>query len=215
MFFSSRPMARKFAQKLGCAAGTCLVLLGLSSAPAFAGSLTEAVSATPGVCPNQSFSQPFTALGDYSYYTLVSGSEFNSPPEGWELHGGAHVVSVTKPDGSNGSALDLPSGSVAVSAPVCVTLLYPSARIYTRTLEGKAGVAVSVSYAETKSEIKPRQVGETKNTLGAWEASEAFSVLPQLTGKGEEAREVRFVFTAGGNNTSTLLYGLYVDPWMR
>jgi hypothetical protein len=210
MFFSSRPTAPRLTRKLLPAAGTLLVALALSASPALAATPSEGA-----LCPGQVFSQPFAALGDLNNYTPVPGSEFNNPPEGWELKGGASVVSATHPDGSAGYALDLPSGSVAVSAPVCVTLSYPAARLYSKTLEGKGPLAVAVSYAETKSEIKPKQVGETKNTQGAWQASEAFSVLAQLGGKAEETREVRFVLTAGGNATSTLVYGLYVDPWMK
>ncbi len=133
------------------------MLLCLSAAPALAGGLTETTREATGaaVCPGQSFSQPFSALGDYNYYTLVPGSEFNNPPEGWELRGGAQVVSTTVPNGSGGAALDLPSGSSAVSPPVCVTLRYPSARVYVGTLEGKAATAVAVSCLETKSEARP------------------------------------------------------------
>jgi hypothetical protein len=211
MFFSSRPTAPRLTRKILGAAGALLLALGLSASPALAG--TE--SAGAAICPGQSFSQPFATLGDANYYTLVAGSEFNNPPEGWEFKGGAQVLSTILPNGSSGYALDLPSGSVAVSAPVCVTMKYPSARVYVRTLEGKAATGVAVSYLETKSENKPRQVGELKATQGAWEASEPFSVLPQLAGKGEEAHEVRFVFTAGGSSTNTLLWGLYVDPWMK
>jgi hypothetical protein len=211
MFFSSRATAPRFTRKTLGAAAALLIALCLSASPALAGTLTSET----GVCPGQIFSQPFAALGDQNAYTLVAGSEFNNPPEGWELKGGASVVSATHPDGSAGYALDLPSGSVAVSAPVCVTLQYPSARLYSKTLDGKGGVAIAVSYAETKTEIKPKQVGETKNTQGAWQASEAFNVLPQIAGKAEETREVRFVLTAGSNSTSTLVYGLYVDPWMK
>jgi hypothetical protein len=215
MLLSPRPTTRNFTTKLASAAGACLAVLGLSSTPALAGSLTEAVGTVSSVCPGQSFSQPFAALGDYNYYTLAAGSEFNNPPEGWELRGGAHVVTTARPDGSTGAALDLPSGAVAVSAPVCVTLQYPSARIWTQTLEGKAGVTVSVAYAETKSESKPRQVTTLASTRTGWELSEPFGVLPQLGGKVEETRELRVVFAAGGSSSNTLVYGLYVDPWMR
>lgn len=214
MFFSSRPTATRLTRKTLGAAPALLIALAMSAPPALAGTPSGETS----LCPGQVFSQPFAALGDLNYYTPVPGSEFNNPPEGWELKGGASVISATHPDGSAGYALDLPSGSVAVSAPVCVTLAYPTGRLYAKALEGKAGVAIAVSYAETKSESKPKQVGETKNTpgtQGTWQASEAFSVLPQLAGKAEETREVRFVLTAGGNSTSTLVYGLYVDPWMK
>src|SRR5438105_7623042 len=148
MFFSSRPTAVSRTGKTLGAATALLIALALSTAPAMALNLAPETV----VCPGQIFSQPFLALGDLNSYTLVPGSQFNNPPEGWELKGGAKVVSATHPDGSVGYALDLPSGSAAVSAPVCVTLAYPSGRLYTQTLEGKAGLAVAVSYAETKPE---------------------------------------------------------------
>jgi hypothetical protein len=215
---SQRPIGRKATRALLRAGGLGLVLLGLSSSPALAGTLlgeatnTSTTSKALALCPGQIFSQPFAAVGDYNYYTLVPGSEFNNPPEGWELQGGAHVVSSTLPDGSSGHALELPSGSVAVSAPVCVTLSYPTARVYTNG-DGNGGVNVAVSYAGTRSETKPRGVTAIYGANG-WTASEPFKVLPQLAGKEEGAREVRFVFTAGGSS-STLLYGLYVDPYAK
>jgi hypothetical protein len=216
MFPSSlRPTAVKITQALTRAAGVSLIMLGLSSAPAMAeGQVTSSTSQVPGICPGQTFSQPFTSLGDYNYYTLVPGSAFNNPPEGWEFHGGASVVSSTLPGGENGAALDLPSGSVAVSAPVCVTSTYPTARLYTLDGEGGAGVTVSVSYVHSKSETSPKQVAYIQNAQsGSWAASEAFNVRPKLANKGEEEREVRFVFAAGGGDVH--IYGLYVDPYFK
>jgi hypothetical protein len=66
----------------------------------------------------------------------------------------------------------------------------------------------------TKSETNPKQVAYIQNSQsGGWAASEAFNIRPKLAGKGEEAHELRFVFTAGGGDVH--IYGLYVDPWMR
>ena len=223
MFASSlRPTAVKITQALSCAAAASLAILGLSSAPAMAEGLLGGVTSTPtnttsqvlGTCPGQAYSQPFIPLGDYNYYTLVAGSEFNNPPEGWELHGGASVTSSTLPGGESGATLDLPSGSVAVSAPVCVTSSYPTARVYTLDGEVGASVTVSVSYVHSKSETSPKQVAYIQNAQsGSWAASEPFSVRPKLANKGEEAREVRFVFAAGGGDVH--LYGLYVDPYFK
>ena len=117
MFFPSRPTAFRLTRKTLAGAAALLIALALSASPALAGTSPSETA----LCPGQLFSQPFLALGDLNSYTLVSGSEFNDPPEGWELKGGAKVVSATHPDGSAGYALDLPSGAVAVSAPVCVT----------------------------------------------------------------------------------------------
>jgi hypothetical protein len=95
-------------------------------------------------------------------------------------------------------------------------LQYPTARIWTHTLEGRGGVTVSVAYAETKTEAKPKQVATLQSTqTGGWELAEPFNVQPQLGGKSEETREVRFIFAEGGSSTNTQLYGLYVDPWMK
>ncbi|MHB8243675.1 MAG: hypothetical protein ACYDHN_17025 [Solirubrobacteraceae bacterium] len=205
------------------AVGACLLALGLSSASALASKGSpEAFSAVQAVCPGQTFAQAFSALGDSNFYTLVPGSEFNGSSEGWELFGGAQVLSSTHPDGTSGSALDLPSGSVAVSPPVCVTLQYPTARIWTQTVEGKSDVAVAVAYANTRTATKPRQVGSLQaegagngDQEEGWQLSEPFEVEPQLGGKAEEVRQVRFIFAALGRNNDTQLYGLYVDPRMR
>jgi hypothetical protein len=208
-----------YTRRIAVSAASVIAVLALCASSAFAATLGEATTTGGNTsllarCPGQTFSQPFVALGDNNYYTLVPGSEFNNPPEGWELSAGAHVVATTLPNGAKGSALDLPSGAVAVSPPVCVTLQYPTARVYVQTLEGNAATGVSVSYLETKSESKPKQVGELKSAQGSWELSAPFSVLPLLAGKEEGTRQVRFVFSAGGSATSTLLFGLYVDPRM-
>ena len=195
---SSRLTAVRFMQKIGCAAGACLALLALSSTPALAAS----------TCEGQTFSQPFATLNDFNYYTLVAGSQFNGPSEGWRLSDGAQIVEAKRPDGSSGGVLDVPEGARAVSPPVCVTLLYPSARVFVRNAEG-GGVRVAVAYASTG--VVARVAGVRGQT--SWTASEPFSVLPELGGAGEEARYVRFVFT--GRVGDTQLYGLYVDPWMK
>ena len=197
---SSRLTAVRFMRKIGCAAGACLALLALSSTPALAAS----------TCEGQTFSQPFATLNDFNYYTLVAGSQFNGPSEGWRLSDGAQIVQATRPDGSIGGVLDVPEGSRAVSPPVCVTLLYPSARVYVRNMEGSAALRVAVAYASTG--IVARVAG-LRGENESWTVSAPFSVLPELGGAGEETRAVRFVFT--GRSGDTQLYGLYVDPWMK
>jgi hypothetical protein len=226
----SRPTASSITRKIACTASVVAGMLGFAAAPALAKDglsgdqqAPAAVNAVLAVCPNQTFSQPFEALGDVNYYTLVEGSEFNSPSEGWELLGGAHVVGTTRPDGSIGSALDLPGGSAAVSPPVCVTLQYPTARMWTNTVQGKSNVAVSVAYANTRTAGRPKQVdtiqeengGQGNKEDASWTLSRPFDVRPELGGKVEETRQVRFTFTSSAKGSDVHLYGLYVDPRMR
>jgi hypothetical protein len=237
----SRPTASNIARKFVCTAGVCAGLIGVSSAqalaaptppapPAAAGAPVVAavpvapaativkaapakVSAELAVCPGQSFSQPFEALKDSNYYTLVEGSEFNSPGEGWELNNGASLVEGTRPDGGAGNVLDLPTGSYAVSPPVCVTLQYPTARAYVEDVQGAGGVTVGVYYAGAKP---TGQVSGQLNTKknGGWELSNPFNVSPQLTGAVEGIREVRFIFANTSKGSDFHLSGLYVDPRM-
>ncbi len=214
----SRPTASKFIGKFGCTAAVCAGLIGLSAVPALA-KKAPANEASPvlnselAVCPGQTFSQPFEAFQDSNYYTLVEGSEFNGGAAGWELSGGAQIVAAA--DSASGSALDLPSGAEAVSPPVCVTLLYPTARVFVQNVNGGGGVAVSVAYAGTKTEEKPKNVGQVHGEHSEWTLSDPFNVQPQIAGKVEQVRQVRFHFSAAGKNNDYRLQGLYVDPRMR
>jgi hypothetical protein len=207
----SRPTASKVTRRLTCAATICLGLLGYSATSALAE--TGSVTAT---CEGQSFSQPFTSLKDSNYYTLVEGGDFNSPSEGWQLSNGAQIVEGARPDGSTGGILDLPSGAVAVSPVTCVTLLYPTARMYVRNVKGGEGVSVGMAYAGTNRTISsPQNVGQVHGAHNDWTASSPINVQPQIAGPAESTREARFVFKAGGKTSEFQLYDVYVDPRMR
>ncbi len=218
-----RPTAIKHIRNLGCAAVLVLGLLSIWSASAMAHSQPEAkapkpapakVSAELAVCPGQTFAQEFGAFADSNFYTQVEGSQFNGGPEGWELRNGAEVVEGTRPDGSTGGVLDLPSGAIAISPPVCVTLQYPTARAWVESVQGGGGVTVGVYYAGTKA--TGQVVGQlTGKTVGGWELSSPFNVKPELTGSQEGIREVRFVYANTTRTSDFHLSGLYVDPRMR
>jgi hypothetical protein len=201
---SAGPTTRKLPRRLACVAAASLALLAVCSTPALAAS----------ACAGQSFSQPFTALGDYNYYTLVSGSQFNGPTEGWQLSGGAYVAEANRPDGTTGGVLALPPGAEAESPPVCGTPQDPPARVFVDNAETGSSVTVAVAYANTRTATKPKAVAGVQAVGGSWTPSEAFGIRPQLLG-GEESGEVRFYFTASSKVTSFELYGVYVDPWMR
>jgi hypothetical protein len=211
MFASSRPTAQTITRQLGVTAAICSAALGLSAASALA-----AGSTTSATCPGQTFSQVFAAFGDMNEYTLVPGGNFNSSSEGWELSKGARIISTTRPNGSSGGVLDLPSGAVAVSPPVCVTLEYPSARVFVRDVKGSEGVAVGVAYAGTNRTVaSPQGVGQVRGQQTSWTPSSPFCVQPQIAGSTEGTREARFVFTAAGKTSEFQLSGVYVDPRMR
>lgn len=205
MFVSpSTPPRLKAPRRLCITVAAACALLGIFSSTALA-------SEGSGKCEGQAFSQPFAVLGDFNYYTLAPGSQFNSPEEGWQLSGGAQIVQASRPEGTEGGVLELPYGAEAVSPPMCVTLLYPTARMYVRRLQGSGDVKVSVSYANLK---KPRGVASVHSSHGHWALSEPFEVRPQLGGESEESREVRFILSGRGEETVSDVYGIYVDPRM-
>jgi hypothetical protein len=219
-----RPTANKEVSKLCCLVAVCLGTLGLSATSALASKSDPGVKASSAkvnaelaVCPGQTFSQPFEAFQDSNYYTLVEGSEFDEGAQGWELNNGAEVVDGTRPDGSSGGVLNLPSGAYAVSPPVCVTLQYPTARTWVQSVAGDGSVSVGVYYAAAKSGAgSAKQVARLKaETEDGWGLSNPFDVRPQLGGKAEGIREVRFILANTEKSSVLQVSGLFVDPRMR
>jgi hypothetical protein len=213
MFASSRPTAHKLTRSLGIAAVVCVASLGLFTTSALGAS--GASSSTFASCEGQTFAPTFETLGDANYYTLVPGGEFNSASEGWTLLGGARIVEASRPEGGSGGVLELPGGSVAISPPTCVTLQYPTARVWLQEVKGNNGVTVAVAYPGTSLTVtSPQNVGQVHGQPGGWTLSSPINVQPQIAGAAESTREARFVFTSTNRGTSYRLYGLYVDPRM-
>ncbi|HEX4466469.1 MAG TPA: hypothetical protein VH025_04730 [Solirubrobacteraceae bacterium] len=203
-------MARKFSFAAGASAAVLSIAAPAASAN---GGPVEILKGDLAVCPGQTFSQVFAGLGDESFYTRVPGP---TEAEGWELSGGATITTGTLPDGTEGPVIDIPSGATVVSPATCVTLLYPTMRAYTSTIVGSYALQTSVSYGSGKTSANPKTIGKLggDGSHPGWVLSEALEIKPQLGGKLEETREVRFVFTAKGGHGDTYLYGLYVDPRM-
>lgn len=91
-------------------------------------------------CPDQALSKPFTRWLDQASYTLLPGGSMEGGAAGWTLSGGAKVVAgneTWKVGGAgDGSSLRLPSGSNAVSAPICVGLEHPTVRFFAKKNSG-------------------------------------------------------------------------------
>ena len=108
----------------------------------------------------------------------------------------------------------MPSGSTAVSPVMCVDMTYPTARMWAQTLGGDGDVTVSVSYAGTKTELKPQDVGHVRGEKGRWKLSGDVHIKPELAGKDTGWRKVAFVLTAGGKTGQFQIDDIYVDPRM-
>jgi hypothetical protein len=164
-------------------------------------------------CSAPALSQPFAAWKDFNHYTPVpgqSGPDFSG--SGWLLSNGANVTSATQDDGTTGSVLDLPSGSLAISPPVCVDLTYPTARMMVHNLSGGGGVHAFVSYAGASAWGKPRDAGSAHGKGISWALSAPIHLQPN---HDPGWQLVRFGLVPDGSHDEYQIYNFYVDPYAK
>jgi hypothetical protein len=174
-----------------------------------------ALPSTPSTaaCTDPVLTQPFLSFGDRNYYTPAPGQSARGfVGTGWTLTGGAKIVTVTQADGSSGRALDLPAGSMAVSPDVCVTSLYPTARMMVRGLFGGGDVSFRVSYAETNSWTNPHETGHVKGKKSGWTLSDPVQLQPNHV---QGWQIVRLTLVPGGGHSEFQVYNLELDPYAR
>ena len=151
--------------------------------------------------------QALLAYGDENLYTLAPGGAF-SDPAGWELLGNASMGSADQADGSTGGVLNLPPGSQATSPPMCITVDYPTARLWARGLDGSADVEFNVVYWKNGEWTKPKHTGNFKGDKKGWGLSKEMKCNPE---KHADWQQVRFVlFNDGKSNVQ--VDNFWVDP---
>src|SRR5208283_710883 len=146
---------RSVARRTLCACAGAAVLSAAGPVAANATSLNAAQaqvanamkSASTAGCASPALTEPFSAFGDANQYALVPGESADSfTGSGWKLLGGAKLITSKLYDGTSGSVLDLPSGSIAISPATCVTSSYTNVRTMVRNLASSAGTTMYVSY---------------------------------------------------------------------
>jgi hypothetical protein len=183
----------------------------LSAGPAQAGPLNTSgmTWGTIASCIDPTLTQPFLSAGDANWYTLAPGEtpgSFNGT--GWTLSG----ASIKAGQNGAGAVLDLPSGSQAISPPMCVASDYPTARTMVRNIVGAEGVQVSVAYAGTRTESAAQTVGQFHGLRSGWTLSTAVNIHP---GTLPGWQLVRFALTPGGTRSDFQVYDFWVDPRMH
>lgn len=199
------------ARRAACLAAGITAMTALAAGSAQAATTT---SVDTSACANPLLTQPFLSAKVSNWYTLAPGqtpNNFNGA--GWQLSGGARIITTKLADGSTGSVLDLPSGSRAVSPTMCVTSAYPIARTMVRDVKGSEGVFFYVSYEGTSTWKDPKNTGQVHGQQTAWTLSDPVNLQPPNTTTGWQV--VRFTFVPGGTTSEFQLYDLYVDPHCR
>jgi hypothetical protein len=163
-------------------------------------------------CPKNEYSQPFLSAGDSNYYTATPGESYDSfTADGWQLSGGAKVVTTTLKDGTTAQVLDLPSGSKAVSPVICVTSAYPTARADVRNVKGAEGVFFYVEYEGTNTWGKPKNTGQIHGNNSGWTLVTPVNMQPENT---VGLQPMRITLVPGGTTSEFQVYNVYVDPRM-
>lgn len=164
-------------------------------------------------CADAALTQHFLYAGDTNWYAPVPGQDENGfNGEGWTLSGGASIVSTTDATGRPNSALDLPSGSKAVSPTICVTRDFPRARMLVRNVVGSEGVFFYVSYAGTSTWSKPKNTGQVHGSGTAWTLADPINLQP-FGVNGWQL--VKFTFIPGGKTSRFQIYDFWADPFAR
>jgi hypothetical protein len=189
----------------------CSALMLVFGAPAAQAATSPAKETSQ--CKEPTLTQPFLSANDSNYYVLAPGqTPDNFEATGWTLSGGASIKATTLADGAKGYALDLPSGSKAVSPTFCVTSLYPTARTFVRDLSGSQGVYLNVSYEGTATWEKPKNTGQVHGNGTAWTLSTPVNLQPEnVTGW----QILRLTLVPGGTKSDFQLSNLYIDPYKR
>lgn len=198
-------------------AATALGLAVLAAAPAQA---TRGITNAYACTPDPTLTQPFAPFGDVGLYTPVADAGVEAGAANWTLSGGAAVVAGNEPwrigGATDSHALDLPAGSSAVTAPICIDQTYPYFRTFARNAgSARRSLEIDVLYYDGRGRLLSTDPYDYESAAAAWQptptiAIEVFDKQPAVA-----AVPVAFRFTPKGRDAHFVIDDVYVDPYSR
>ena len=135
---------------------------------------------------------------------------------GWRLAGSSFCAPPARLAGGGAAddrSLALPSGSSAVSAPICVGLEHPDIRFFTAASNPMARPSVEVLFEGPSGELLSAPIG-TVSGAGRWAPTAPFPIVANLLALlPDNHTAVAFRFIASGGDFR--IDDLYVDPYQR
>ena len=125
-------------------------VLTIAATAAFASTANAGLlTASAESCDDGPITQPFARFGDNANYKLLPGGSFEAGTTGWQLSGGAKIVSgneTYKVGGATHSrSLLLPSGGAAISPFTCVGLSEPTLRLFAKRNSALLGLVSTLN----------------------------------------------------------------------
>jgi hypothetical protein len=177
-------------------------------------------AAAAQACSYTGAEQVFKPWGDSNSYVLAPDGGFEAGGAGWALSGGAKTVAGNESfflnDAGDSNSLSLPSGSSAVSPPVCMSLDTPTFRLLARnTGDTSSGLRVEAVYP-LLGLIRTKTVS-TVSAGPNWAPSQQMStVLTLSTIVGTIIpSSIQIRITPTGSGGSWQVDDLYIDPFAR
>jgi hypothetical protein len=177
-------------------------------------------AASAQACNYQGAEQSFRSWGDSHFYVLAPDGGFEAGGAGWSLSGGAATVTGNESfflnDPADSRSLSLPTGSSAVSPPICMSLDTPSFRLFARNAgDPNASLRVEATY-KLLGLVRTKAVSTVK-AGASWNPSQQMStVLTLSTVVGTlipSAIQIRI--TPVGSGGQWQVDDLYIDPFAR
>jgi hypothetical protein len=181
-----------------------LPVVGALAALALAAPQAKAAAA----CPEQPLERTFLPWLDVAWYHPAPDGDFETGGS-WTLTDGAAVVDGNQPHLAGNRSLELPAGSTATTAPVCVTVAHPTIRLFARNAGSPlAPLTVTVSFRTLLGLPVELPVGVV---LGGaqWQPTPPLPIAGNLL-----SEEVRFRFEAAPGS-AWRIDDVHVDPYSK
>jgi hypothetical protein len=187
---------------------------GLLAAAALALALPSAASAAD--CEGQVTERPFTRWADLANYVLVPNGTVEKGAQ-WNLERGAARSAGNEPfyvhDNDDATRLDLPAGSSATTAQICVGLDYPTLRLFARNKGSLLStLLVEVLYQDAGGVQHALPIGAYSAT-SAWQPTTPLAVVANSFALSGDTVDVAFRFTPLDSLGKWAIDDVYVDPF--
>jgi hypothetical protein len=198
----------------------CLAAIGFvatAAAPAHA----KSSIANPYDCkPEPTLTQAFETFGDLGLYTPVADAGVEAGGTTWNLEDGAAVVDGNEPwqigGATDSHSLDLPAGSTAVTAPICIDETYPYFRTFAlNTGSAKRSLEIDVLYYDSKGKLLNTKPYGYESDATTWQPTPTIAIEVFNRKSDVDAAPVAFRFMPKGKDAHFQIDDVYVDPYSR